>query len=102
MGQRLVAKQSRFDEDLSKGNRQFHVAFCKAQSLAAKFAEDFNARISNLVDDTTARVQFLPCFIYEVLELGDLVRSVLAEKLLDNSRYKKWNTNTVTGWVDSD
>ncbi len=39
-----------------------------------------------------ARVEFLPCALYKVAD-GDWSRTLLVEKRLDSTKFRKWNSN---------
>ncbi len=100
VGPRLVAKESRFQEDVENTERheimRFHETFCNTQERAHGLAKIFNERLEKLPcydPATTPRISFLPCSVYLVndINLGEM--AVLAEKQLDPSKYKKWNDN---------
>lgn len=95
-GDRLVAKECKFEEDLTTD--QFHAIFCKTQRQASKLADKFNTRISQVCSlhgiAIPAVVNFLPCSVIEVPELfTEGFRTLLVEKRLDPSKYAKWNSN---------
>jgi hypothetical protein len=104
VGPKLVAKESRFIEDLRSRNLiKFHEVFCKTQRLA----EEFNARLATLPGvcaSTPPRVAFLDCSVFALDDVRQGIIGVLVEKMLDPTRYKKWNGNNgfVAGVVPAD
>ena len=123
LGQEMVAKESRFIEELCNktwlskkemkqfrvSSESFHKQFCKTQEMAQKLAVAFNSKIEQQLTakcellGTLPSLSFLQCFVYLVYDVGDgnawSCREVLAEKRLDAKlEYKKWNNNA--GFVD--
>lgn len=105
VGMPLVAKEGRFEEDGQ--NFKYHTAFCKTQAKAKQLAEIFNERIEELERegvlalnhaDPLPRVTFLDCSVFEFQDHNGRETAVLVEKKLDNTKYKKWNSNN--GFVD--
>ena len=47
-GPLLVAKESRFVEDLATDGQEFHRVFCDAQARAQHLAEAFNAKLATI------------------------------------------------------
>jgi hypothetical protein len=97
VGKPMVAKESRFVDDLASPDRKaFHRVFCETQQQAQVLALEFNKRLAAVpgVDSSTPRVQFLACSIYVV---GGTV-GYLVEEMIDPARYKKYNSNN--GYVD--
>ena len=99
-----MAKEGRFREDGKKV--EFHKAFCKTQAKATQLAEVFNQRIHQLEAagvlatnqaDPLPRVEFLHCSVFTLQSFGGK-EAVLVEKMLDKTKYKKWNSNN--GYVD--
>jgi hypothetical protein len=100
VGPPMVAKASKFIVDGEDADsKEFHKVFCKAQLLAQRMAEKFNARLQNLpgVDKATPRIEFLDCFVY-MLDNEECRKGYLVERMLDIKRfdYKKWNDNIGT------
>lgn len=96
VGQPLVAKESRFLEDLDNDDlRHFHRTFCETQFRAQELAQAFNRRLERIpgVDASTPRISFLECSVYVVQDSKRGWIGVLVEKMLDPGRYKKWNNN---------
>ena len=101
VGEKLVAKMSRFEGEIKK---EFHTVFMKTQATAQKIAEAFNEKLLGVlplaVDHSTVpRIKFLDCAVYIVQDpVGVGERGYLVEKMLDPSKYMKWNSNN--GGVD--
>jgi hypothetical protein len=98
VGVPMVAKESRFVEDLTCKDRiAFHRTFCETQVKAQLLADDFNARLQalNLDVSLAPRIQFLECSVYIVQDsqCGEL--GFLVERMLDTATYPwtKWNGN---------
>jgi hypothetical protein len=94
-GLKLVAKESRFILHDEKTKISFHETFCKTQIKAKSIAEAFNKELRTrarfaLVNLPT--ITFLDCEIYVFFQ-GKYERGVLVEKMLDPSKYMKWNSN---------
>eukprot|EP00039_Didymoeca_costata_P013633 m.210822 g.210822 ORF g.210822 m.210822 type:complete len:701 (-) comp15827_c0_seq1:1753-3855(-) len=96
VGNKLVAKESRFVEDTEQGIK-FHESFCKTQAEASRVAEAFNQRLDELSSrknnlGSLPRVRFLSCSVFAIYrkpyDLG-----LLVEEMLDPTLYKKWNGN---------
>ena len=103
VGPWMVAKESRYAEETGRhlrDHRQFHATFCKTQQKADRIAREFNIRLATIpgVTSETPRIRFLDCHVYVLHDRGMGTVGVLVEKMLDVSRYKKWNTNN--GGVD--
>mmetsp|Transcript_13429 Transcript_13429/g.18361 ORF Transcript_13429/g.18361 Transcript_13429/m.18361 type:complete len:707 (+) Transcript_13429:131-2251(+) len=96
VGPKMVAKEGRFNKDMNyKDLKHFHEIFCRTQIKAQEFAEKFNDSLSRIhgVNHTTPRICFLDCSVYV---MNDVIRGrigVLVEKMLDNKKYIKWNSN---------
>jgi len=100
IGQKLVAKESRFQMDVSKMDRQqiikFHQTFCNTQERAELLAQVFNQKLTQLPGydyQKTPLISFLDCSIYVVNDINLGKIGVLVEKQLNPSKYKKWNDN---------
>ena len=100
IGQKLVAKESRFQMDIANTDQQqieaFHETFCNTQERAQSLAEVFNKRLEKMPGydaRRTPKISFLECSVYIVNDanLGDI--GMLVEKQLDPNKYKKWNDN---------
>ena len=104
VGTPLVAKESRFVEEkateVEADARKFHRLFCETQRRAQALAIEFNAALGAIPGVTvrTPRVAFLDCSVYVVQDSEWGITGLLVEKMLDDSRYKKWNSNN--GFVD--
>jgi hypothetical protein len=104
VGPWMVAKESRYVQEETGGDlrdcRLFHATFCKTQQKADRIAREFNIRLATIpgVTSETPRIRFLDCHVYVLHDRGMGTVGVLVEKMLDVSRYKKWNTNN--GGVD--
>ncbi|EJK66984.1 hypothetical protein THAOC_12038, partial [Thalassiosira oceanica] len=95
VGQELVGKESLFIED-SRDSQSFHKTFCKVQQLAKKMAKRFNKRLLALpgIDKETAPIiKFLDCHVTILRRYQSGTKFLLVEKMLDHTKYKKWNTN---------
>ena len=100
VGPALVGKESLFVEDM-KDSISFHKTFCKVQQLAQKMAIRFNKillRLPGVKRSSTPIISFLDCYVMLLRNKGGLRDGILVEKMLDHTKYKKWNTND--GYVD--
>ncbi|KAL7535660.1 hypothetical protein ACHAWF_005226 [Thalassiosira exigua] len=91
VGPRLVGKESLFVED-TRDSVSFHKTFCLGQQLAQRMAHRFNRKLMSLpgVDNTmTPTINFLDCHVLILEGHG----GVLVERMLDHTKYKKWNNN---------
>eukprot|EP00854_Cymbomonas_tetramitiformis_P001920 gene1920-2602_t len=70
VGPHMVAKESRFVEDLKyHDNRDFHMIFCQTQCRAQQLAAKFNQRLSQLSGGAAIpRIHFIGCSVYEVCD----------------------------------
>ncbi|KAJ3288812.1 hypothetical protein HDU79_004566 [Rhizoclosmatium sp. JEL0117] len=96
IGDPLVAKDSRFVHEDEGQKMEFHQVFCETQLKAAELAIKFNSHLSMLGNyKFFPRIKFLDCFVYEYVddESNDTVRGLLVEKMLNHTKYKKWNGN---------
>ena len=105
IGEKMVAKESRYLEDVSKVSnddlKRYQKTFCQTQLKAQKLAEKFNERLENLPGikaATTPRLEFLACSVYLVQDIRIGHTGLLVEKMLPPEEYKKWNNNA--GFVD--
>jgi hypothetical protein len=97
IGPALVGKESLFVED-TEDSKSFHKTFCKVQQLSQRMAIRFNKillRLSGVKRSSTPIISFLDCY---VMLLRGSRNGILVEKMLDHTKYKKWNTND--GYVD--
>eukprot|EP00798_Chlamydomonas_sp_ICE-L_P029668 gene29668-5083_t len=97
VGDCLVAKESAFVEDDSL-KKEFHYIFCKTQQQAGWFARHFNRRVAETCAQrgwlVPATITFQQCSVYELTtDNPDDYLAVLVEKMLDQSKWVKWNTN---------
>ena len=95
VGPALVGKESLYVEDMDD-SISFHKTFCKVQQLSQKVATHFNKiilRLPGVKRSETPLINFLECYV--MLLSG---RGILVEKMLDHTRYKKFNSND--GFVD--
>lgn len=99
VGKEMIAKESRFiiennlqDEEKRK---DFVQDFCSNQQLACRIAEEFNAKMDSLsrVHERTPKIKFLDCFVYMLHDINAGNLSVLVEERLDQSKWRKWNTD---------
>jgi hypothetical protein len=96
VGPMLVSKESRFVEDLGGDDALlYHKSFCRSQLKAKRLAEKFNAKLAALpgVDHTIPRITFLDCMLYAPVDTVKGRIGLLVEKMLDPTKYKKWNNN---------
>jgi hypothetical protein len=96
LGPKMVAKESRFIEDLRSDDLiQFHKVFCKTQCKAQGLADAFNDRVSKLpgAGAMAPRIEFLECGVFLVSDARQGNVGILVEKMLDPTKYKKWNSN---------
>eukprot|EP00951_Prasinocladus_malaysianus_P031837 scaffold307385_cov43-Prasinocladus_malaysianus.AAC.1 len=96
VGKRMVAKESRFIEEVNNVDlKQFHQVFCRTQLKAQSFAEEFNRRLAGIpvLAADTPRVSFLSCAVYMVNDIGSGRIGLLVEDMLDQTKYMKWNNN---------
>eukprot|EP00241_Pyramimonas_parkeae_P004104 CAMPEP_0114246224 /NCGR_PEP_ID=MMETSP0058-20121206/12339_1 /TAXON_ID=36894 /ORGANISM="Pyramimonas parkeae, CCMP726" /LENGTH=673 /DNA_ID=CAMNT_0001359377 /DNA_START=223 /DNA_END=2241 /DNA_ORIENTATION=- len=95
VGPMLVAKESRFVEDMHRDGLIFHRLFCQTQVRAHRLAEKFNERLAKVpgVTELTPRISFLECNVYVVMDINQGRLGLLVEKMLDPKRYMKWNSN---------
>jgi hypothetical protein len=104
VGPLLVAKQSRFIEDIDNRDlKQFHKVFYQTQLRSQELAVVFNEAIlklpiSELAKTKFPQIQFLECSVYMVHDVNLGRNGILVEKMLDEVAYKKWNSND--GYVD--
>jgi hypothetical protein len=101
IGPKMVAKESRFLEDLNSSNlKKFHEVFCDTQQRAEKIAVEFNKRLAVIpgLSDTTPRIVFLPCSVYVVDDNLLGTSGWLVEQMLEPSAYTKFNGNN--GYVE--
>ena len=82
----MVAKMPLHQEDKTE---RFHIAMGKAQGKAQKVAEAFNRRIG-AIDQW--RINFLPCWMYEIMHVDGEKEWVWTEPFLDGV-YTKYNNN---------
>ena len=96
VGPWMVAKQSRFVEDENDADhKMFHRSFCSTQLTSEYIAKKFNKRLATIpgVISRTPRIKFLDCQVYLLRDSTLGATGVLVEKMLDVSKYKKWNSN---------
>jgi hypothetical protein len=95
VGPDLVAKQDKFVSDGRVSELDYHEVFCRTQQRSARFAQKFNRALDLLrVSPSVPRIHFLDCCVYLIQTTsGSCDRGLLAEKRLDDMRYKKWNDN---------
>ena len=105
VGQLLVAKESRFQVDVERrghaATMRFHRSFCDTQHRAQRLAQVFNEKLSKVPGfepSTTPTISFLDCSVYIPFDALLGFTSVLVEKQLNPTKYKKWNDNA--GMVD--
>lgn len=93
----LVGKETLFQEDLDPEDvRAFHKNFCKLQQLAKKYAAIFNRQLLSIPGIDSSKVptiHFLDCWVMMFNKENNERGAILVEKMLDHSKYIKWNTN---------
>jgi len=93
----LVGKETLFQEDLDPEDvRAFHKNFCKSQQLAKKYAAFFNRKLLSLPGIDSSKVptiHFLDCWVMMFHKENNEKGAILVEKMLDDTKYIKWNTN---------
>ena len=97
VGNSLVAKESRFLEDVEKdkiSKEKYVRKFCGLQYKARMVANAFNEKLDNLkiLDKNTARVSFLDCSVYSLQDKKIGEKLLLVERKLDQ-KFQKWNNN---------
>ncbi|KAJ3228534.1 hypothetical protein HDU81_006133 [Chytriomyces hyalinus] len=91
---RWVAKDSRFVHDDESKKMEFHQVFCETQMKAGDLAKAFNVELATRGGyKSFPRIRFLDCFVYVFLDEDDIESGLLVEKMLDQTKYKKWNGN---------
>jgi len=101
VGPALVAKESRFVEDVNTQDlRQFHRLFCETQLKAEELAVEFNKRLADIPGllTSTPRISFLPCNVYMVNDNKLGMSGWLVERMIDAHAYRKFNSNN--GYVE--
>ena len=100
VGPLMVAKEDRFIEPtdkLDEDTLNFHIAFLTTQYHAQRIAEKFNEKLETVpgVTSRTPRISFLDCFVcmVEDPQYNRNERGFLVEKMLDPTRYHKYNSN---------
>ncbi|CAM9383238.1 unnamed protein product, partial [Chrysoparadoxa australica] len=89
-GPHLVGKESRFIESDERKIR-FHETFCATQLRARSVTSSF---LAQLLFENALFSSYLPLSLPNLTAFGvPSERGILAEKMLDQSRYKKWNGN---------
>ena len=94
-GSEKSGKESLYIED-NRDSKSFQKTFCKVQQLAKKMAKRFNKRLLALpcVDEkTTPIIKFLDCHVMILSKYQSETKFLLVEKMLDHTKYKRWNTN---------
>ena len=101
VGPLMVGKESLFVEDDSDSH-SFHKTFCIVQTLAQQMARRFNDKllaIPGIDKKVTPRIEFLDCIVMILQNNQNTsAKFLLVEKMLDHTKYKKWNNND--GYVD--
>lgn len=96
VGPTLVGKESLFVED-THDDVSFHRTFFIIQQLAKRMATFFNKKLLQLpgVDPlVTPSIDFLDCYVMELCDKrGSVQSALLVEKMLDHTKYKKFNNN---------
>ena len=95
VGPLMVGKESLFVEDDSDS---FHKTFCIVQQLAHQMAHRFNKQlllIPGVDKKSTPTINFLDCVVMILVnnQLSSSAKFLLVEKMLDHTKYKKWNNN---------
>ncbi|KAL7521922.1 hypothetical protein ACHAWX_006614 [Stephanocyclus meneghinianus] len=100
IGPALVGKESLYVED-TNDSISFHKTFCKVQQLSQKVADRFNKILLSLPGvkrSSTPLISFLECYVFLLYDKFGSCHGIMVEKMLDPTKYKKWNTND--GYVD--
>ena len=101
VGPLMVGKESLFVEDRSD-SISFHKTFFIVQQLSQQMARRFNEKLLSLPGvnrESTPTINFLDCVVMILRdEESSSAKFLLVEKMLDHTRYKKWNNND--GFVD--
>jgi len=96
VGPELVGKESLFVEN-TRDYTSFHRTFFIVQQLAKRMAAFFNKQLLQLpgVDRlVTPTVDFLDCYVLQLRdETNSEYSALLVEKMLDHTKYKKFNNN---------
>ena len=114
VGDQLVYKQSRFEEDKPAdaeimkmgpvlastmrkrpGEMKYFEVFCSTQQKARMMAEKFNVLLDKFLSKRgkkVPRIEFLPTWLYEHFIEGEGLCFGIVEKYLQG-KYLKWNTN---------
>lgn len=95
VGPPLVGKESLFVEDMGD-SISFHKTFFKVQQISRNVAVRFNKillKLPGVKSSETPLITFLDCYVLMLQGQGMLV-----ERMIDHTKYKKWNTND--GYVD--
>ncbi|KAJ1443761.1 kinase-like domain-containing protein [Ochromonadaceae sp. CCMP2298] len=93
VGQTLVGKLSIHEES---SQLAFHQRCAVTQFEALRLAGKFNARLEELSHSdgiSVPPIEFLTVSFYEWYAADGSVSTLLSEKRLDSTRYKKWNDN---------
>ena len=99
IGQRLVGKFSIHHE--LNDPFEFHEECASTQCEAGRFSRKFNEALEQLekrMQSSLRRIEFLQIWLYK-WDVKGRTSTILCEKRLDSSRYKKWNDNK--GGVDN-
>ena len=102
LGQPLVAKESRFVDDIEhRGGEldwlardKFVERFCKIQHHCVIVADAFNQKLNSIMtlERNTPRVSFIDCHVYYLTDDKRGQFSVIVEPKLEG-RFEKWNNN---------
>jgi hypothetical protein len=95
----LVAKENRFMNETNgevDQTDEYHKVFFETQERSSGLAKKFNDRLDRIpgLSRFTPRVTFLKCSLYRMFDdKNNKEISVLVEKEIDHSKYRKWNDN---------
>lgn len=96
VGPLMVGKESLFVEDNSD-SYSFHKTFCVVQQLAQQMARRFNQKllaVAGIDKRSTPTVNFLDCVVMILKsQPSSPGKFLLVEKMLEHTKYKKWNNN---------
>ncbi|KAI9347046.1 kinase-like domain-containing protein [Obelidium mucronatum] len=96
VGSDLVAKES-IHVEFMEMKRDFHRVFCSTQKKSQDLANQFNDAVRRACPNHQHKlpiIQFLDCCVYSMYDEDNKeYRGVLVEKMLDTSKYIKWNGN---------
>jgi len=104
-GPKMVAKESRFVEDLDEGSKSsylqshrhtYHKTFMRTQATASYFAEMFNKSLKEQFSDADTKklvkIRFLDPVIFELEDISSGTYNVLVEPMIEG-KFEKFTDN---------